>query len=50
MSFLVAHTAVNSLTIRGSLSFSKRTSVHEVVQLLTLAPPMQVRDASPGLG
>jgi hypothetical protein len=45
MNFLVAHTAMNSVTSRGSLSLSKRTSAHEVVQLLTLAPLMQVRGA-----
>jgi hypothetical protein len=50
MNFLVAHTAMYSVTSRGSLSFSKRTFAHDVVQLVTLAPRMPVRGASPGLG
>jgi hypothetical protein len=50
MNFFVAHTALHSVTSRGSLSFSKRNSAHEVVQMLTLAPLMQVRGASTDLG
>jgi len=38
MNFLVAHTAMNSVSSRGNLNFSKRVSAHEVVQLQTVAP------------